>query len=548
MKLTFIGADHEVTGSCTLLEACGKKILIDYGMEQGRDSYENAPLPVPAAEIDAVLLTHAHIDHSGLLPLLYKNGFRNAVHATSATCNLCDIMLRDSAHIQEFEADWRNRKGKRSGEAPYVPLYTMKDAQAVVKQFAPHRYDERFTLFDGVDVRYTDAGHLLGSAYIEVWMTENGETRKMVFSGDVGNVNQPLLRDPSLVDEADFCMIESTYGDRLHDAPPDYARALADVLQKTFDRGGSVIVPSFAIGRTQEMLYFIRRIKAEGLVHGHDGFPVFVDSPLASAATRIFVENAEFCFDDEAKAFIDAGVNPLEFDGLTITESTQDSIAINTDPRPKVILSASGMCEAGRIKHHLKHGLWNPANTVLFVGFQAVGTLGRSLIEGADKVKLFGETIRVGAEITQLPGISGHGDANQLIKWVTHFSPKPRRVFVNHGEADVCELFVKRLQQEFGLAATAPYSGSVYDLLANAYVLETRPVVAEGAKERAPRTEYKRAQGAAQPPETDTPYGRLLAALERLTALIRRSKGHSNRELKSITSELDAISDYLERE
>lgn len=548
MKLTFIGADHEVTGSCTLLEACGKKILIDYGMEQGRDSYENAPLSVPAAEIDAVLLTHAHIDHSGLLPLLYKNGFRNAVHATSATCNLCDIMLRDSAHIQEFEADWRNRKGKRSGEAPYVPLYTMKDAQAVVKQFAPHRYDERFTLFDGVDVRYTDAGHLLGSAYIEVWMTENGETRKMVFSGDVGNINQPLLRDPSLVDEADFCMIESTYGDRLHDAPPDYARALADVLQKTFDRGGSVIVPSFAIGRTQEMLYFIRRIKAEGLVHGHDGFPVFVDSPLASAATRIFVENAEFCFDDEAKAFIDAGVNPLEFDGLTITESTQDSIAINTDPRPKVILSASGMCEAGRIKHHLKHGLWNPANTVLFVGFQAVGTLGRSLIEGADKVKLFGETIRVGAEITQLPGISGHGDANQLIKWVTHFSPKPRRVFVNHGEADVCELFVKRLQQEFGLAATAPYSGSVYDLLANAYVLETRPVVAEGAKERAPRTEYKRAQGAAQPPETDTPYGRLLAALERLTALIRRSKGHSNRELKSITSELDAISDYLERE
>ena len=543
MKVTFIGADHEVTGSCTYLEICGKRILVDYGMEQGKDFYQNAPLPTLPGEIDAVLLTHAHMDHSGLLPLLYKNGFKGAVHATKPTCNLCDIMLRDSAHIQEFEADWRNRKGKRSGEETFVPLYTMEDAQNVIKQFVPHRYAERFTLFDGIDVRYTDAGHLLGSSYIEIWMTENGETRKMVFSGDVGNINQPLLRNPSLVDEADFCMVESTYGDRLHDAPPDYAKALAAVLQKTFDRGGSVIVPSFAIGRTQEMLYFIRRIKAEGLVRGHDGFPVFVDSPLASAATRIYVENAEFCYDDEAKAFVDAGINPLEFEGLTITETTQDSIAINTDTRPKVILSASGMCEAGRIKHHLKHGLWNPKNTVLFVGFQAVGTLGRSLIEGADKVKLFGETIRVAAEITQLPGISGHADANELIKWVTHFSPKPRRVFVNHGEADVCDLFARRLHEEFGLDATAPYSGSVYDLTANAYVLETRPVPAEGAKERKPR-----AQGAARQPEAETPYGRLLTALERLTALIKKSKGHANRELKSITSELDAISDYLERE
>lgn len=549
MKLTFIGADHEVTGSCTYIEACGKRLLVDYGMEQGRDNYENAPLPALPAEIDAVLLTHAHIDHSGLLPLLYKNGFRGAVHATDATSNLCDIMLRDSAHIQEFEAEWRNRKGKRSGEKPFVPLYTMDDAVGVLKQFVPHHYSERFTLFDGIDVRYTDAGHLLGSAYIEVWMTENGESRKMVFSGDIGNVNQPLLRDPSLVDEADFCMVESTYGDRLHDAPPDYAKALSEVLQRTFDRGGSVIIPSFAVGRTQELLYFIRRIKSEGLVHGHNGFPVFVDSPLASAATRIFIENAEYCYDAEAKAFVDAGINPLDFEGLTITQTSQESMGINTDPRPKVILSASGMCEAGRIKHHLKHGLWNANNTVLFVGFQAYGTLGRALIEGADKVKLFGETIRVNAEITQLPGISGHADANELIKWVTHFSPKPRRVFVNHGESSVCDLFAKRLTDEFGLSATSPFSGSVYDLLANEYVLETRPVSVETAKRAVPaKGAERREQKQPRPVESETPYGKLLEALERLTALLKRAKGHSNRELKSITSELNAISDYLERE
>ncbi|MEA5049838.1 MAG: MBL fold metallo-hydrolase [Eubacteriales bacterium] len=538
MKLTFIGADHEVTGSCTHLEICGKHILVDYGMEQGKNFFANAEIPTLPTEIDAVLLTHAHMDHSGLLPLLFKNGFRGPIHATSATCNLCDIMLRDSAHIQEFEAEWRNRKGARSGEAPYVPLYTMEDAQGVLKQFVPHGYDDKFSLFEGIDVRFTDAGHLLGSSYIEIWINENGEKRKIVFSGDIGNVHQPLLREPALVDEADYIMVESTYGDRLHDAPPDYAKALAEVLQRTFDRGGSVIVPSFAVGRTQEMLYFIRRIKAEGLVKGHDGFPVFVDSPLASAATRIFVENAEYCFDEEAKAFVEKGINPLEFDGLTITETSQESISINTDPREKVILSASGMCEAGRIKHHLKHNLWNPRNTILFVGFQAVGTLGRSLIDGAEKVKLFGETIRVNAEIKQLPGISGHGDANMLIKWATHFSPKPRRVFVNHGESEVCDLFTARLKNEFGLDATSPYSGSIYDLVENKYLYEAKPVP---LAEREPGH-----RGARE--EADSPYKRLLSALDRLNALIRASKGRSNRELRSVANQLNSISDEWERE
>ncbi|MEA4870254.1 MAG: MBL fold metallo-hydrolase [Christensenella sp.] len=572
MKLTFIGADHEVTGSCTHLDICGKHILVDYGMEQGKDFYQNASLPTLPGEIDAVLLTHAHMDHSGLIPLLYKNGFRGPVHATKPTCNLCDIMLRDSAHIQEFEAEWRNRKGARSGEEPFIPLYTMADAEGALKQFIPHRYDERFTLFEGIDVRFTDAGHLLGSSYIEIWIDEDGEQRKMVFSGDIGNANQPLLRDPSLVDEADYIMVESTYGDRVHDAPPDYARALADVLQATFDRGGSVIVPSFAVGRTQELLYFIRRIKADGLVHGHDGFPVFVDSPLASAATKIYLENAEFCYDAEAKSFVDAGINPLAFDGLTITQTSQESMAINTDTRCKVILSASGMCEAGRIKHHLKHGLWNAANTILFVGFQAPGTLGRALIEGADKVKLFGETIRVNAEIKQLPGISGHGDVNMLIKWATHFSPKPSRVFVNHGDTEVCDLFTKRLQDEFGLAATSPYSGSIYDLVKNQYVFEARPrQLVKDERDRAPererateeeerterdvRYEPRPAHSERNQPQqkgrrgsSESPFEQLLSALDRLSHVIHSSKGRSKREIISITSMLNAISELWDRE
>jgi metallo-beta-lactamase family protein len=575
MKITFIGAVHEVTGSCTHLEICGKRVLIDYGMEQGKDFFENATLPTIPGDIDAVLLTHAHMDHSGLLPLLYKNGFHGKVHATKPTCNLCDIMLRDSAHIQEFEAEWRNRKGARSGEKPYVPLYIMADAEGILKQFVPHRYDEKFTLFEGIEVRFTDAGHLLGSSYIEIWIDEDGEKRKFVFSGDIGNINQPLLRDPSLVDDADFIMMESTYGDRAHAAPPDYARALADVLQTTFDRGGSVIVPSFAVGRTQELLYFLRRIKDERLVRGHTNFPVFVDSPLANAATRIYLANADFCYDEEARAFVEQGINPLAFDGLTITESSQESMAINTDTRPKVILSASGMCEAGRIKHHLKHGLWNVANTILFVGYQAPGTLGRSLLEGAEKVKLFGETIRVNAEIKQLPGISGHGDVNMLIKWATHFSPKPRRVFVNHGDTEVCDLFTKRLKDEFGLAATSPYSGSVYDLVKNEYIFEAQPEplkervyapiphethdlaerspqIAHSQKERPPRTKKHPQQKGQYVPQvqrdSESAYHRLLVALERLVDTIRSSKGLSSRDLNRFTDHIDAISDEMERE
>ena len=315
MKLVFIGATHEVTGSCTYLEACGKRILIDFGMEQGRDAYENVRIPCTPGEIDYVLLTHAHIDHSGLLPLLFAGGFTGSIHATDATTSLCSIMLRDSAHIQEFEAEWRNRKAKRTGAEPYVPLYTMQEALGAIDLFVPHPYDQIETLCPGIQIRFVDAGHLLGSSSIEIWLTEQDTQRKLVFSGDIGNYDQPLLRDPQYLTEADYVVMESTYGNRLHDKPKAYEPALAEILESTFAKGGSVIIPSFAVGRTQEMLYFLKRVKEAHLVKTCPDFPVYVDSPLAIEATEIFQKNQNSCFDEEAMEYVQRGENPIHFIG-----------------------------------------------------------------------------------------------------------------------------------------------------------------------------------------------------------------------------------------
>lgn len=352
MKITFIGATHEVTGSCYYLEAAGRKFLVDYGMEQGPNYYENVPVPVAPGELDFVLLTHAHMDHSGNLPALYAKGFQGPVYATEATSHLCDIMLRDSAHIQMFEAEWRNRKGKRQGKPEYIPAYTMEDAMGVIRNFVGRPYNEAFSPAEGISVRFIDAGHLLGSASIELTVTENGKEEKIVFSGDIGNINQPLIKDPEYLDMADYVVMESTYGDRSHGEKPDYVGLLAKVIQETFDRGGNLVIPSFAVGRTQEMLYFIRQIKEEGRIHGHDGFEVYVDSPLANEATTIFSEHKYDCFDEEAMELINKGINPISFPGLKISVTSDDSRAINFDDEPKVIISASGMCDAGRIKHH----------------------------------------------------------------------------------------------------------------------------------------------------------------------------------------------------
>jgi len=531
MKMMFIGAAHEVTGSCTYLEVGGKKMLIDFGMEQGVDSFENAKIPCAPAAIDYVLLTHAHIDHSGLLPLLYAGGFSGEIHTTEATAHLCSIMLRDSAHIQEFEAQWRNRKAQRKGEEPYVPLYTMDDAIGAIALLRPHKYKDKFQLCEGVEVRFIDAGHLLGSASIEVWATEGDETRKIVFSGDIGNLNQPLIRDPQYIDDADFVVMESTYGDRKHERPKDYVTALAQVLQQTFDRGGSVIIPSFAVGRTQEILYFMRKIKVGGLVKNHDHFPVFMDSPLAIEATNIFMRNQNSCYDEEAMSYVKEGINPISFEDLQLITTPDESRAINFDKRCKVIISASGMCEAGRIKHHLKHNLWQPQNTILFVGYQAFGTLGRSLVEGADHVKLFGEVVQVNAQIKQLPGISGHADVDGLTTWISHIQ-NVKRVFVIHGESTVMEHFVTHLQNDLKLSAYAPYSGTEFDPISNQITLEAIP------------KPIAKKSGAAK---ANTVYHRLLAALERLTKIIKSAEGRTNKELAKLTDQITEICNKFEK-
>ena len=431
MKLTFIGAAHEVTGSCTLLEACGKRILIDCGMEQGEDIYENCELPVSPADVDAICLTHAHIDHSGLIPAMAAKGFSGPVYATEAARQLCSIMLLDSAHIQESEAEWRNRKAQRAGEDPYVPLYTAADAMQAISLFHPYDYGHPVDIFDGITICFSDAGHLLGSASILFTITEGGETRTVLFSGDLGNIDRPLIRDPEKPPYADYVVIESTYGDRIHGIRPDYVSQLTEILQETLDRGGNLVIPSFAIGRTQEMLYLIRIIKERSLIQGHDDFPVYVDSPLAVEATKIYQNDLFSYYDQETLDLLAQGINPISFPGLKLSITSEESKMINFDPAPKVILSASGMCEAGRIRHHLKHNLWREDSTVLFVGYQAEGTLGRKLINGADSVKLFGEQIQVQCRIASLAGISGHADRDMLLGWLGSVTPAPKQVYLS---------------------------------------------------------------------------------------------------------------------
>ena len=475
MELMFLGADHEVTGSCHYLQVGKKKFLVDCGMEQGIDRFENADMPVPASEIDFVFLTHAHIDHSGMLPKLYRDGFRGQIISTRATASLCNIMLKDSAHIQEMEAQWRNKKAKRKidGEG-YEPIYTMEDAVETIKLFVEYPYGKIFTVCDGIRFRFTDVGHLLGSASIELWLTEGNTEKKIVFSGDIGNKMQPLLKDPEYTAEADYVVMESTYGDRIHEKDDeDVVQDLADIISETFHRGGNVVIPAFAIGRTQVMLYYIRHIKEKNMVPDFPNFPVYVDSPLAVEATQIFYECGQECYDDEALDLLAKDINPIGFPNLHLSITTDDSKAINFIEEPKVIISASGMCDAGRIKHHLKYNLWREDSTILMVGYQSVGSPGRKIQDGAKEIKIFGEDVAVRAKIETLPGLSGHADRLGLLEWIEAFKYKPRQVFVVHGEDQVAELFSKTLSEECGLRAAAPYSGTRYDLAAGKFILIT---------------------------------------------------------------------------
>ena len=511
MKIGFYGAAHEVTGSCTLITVAGRKGIVDFGMEQGKDLFENEPLPVGYAELDFVLLTHAHIDHSGMLPLLYKEGYRGPVYASAATCSLCEIMLRDCANIQETEAEWK-------------------------KQFRPCAYGEKIQVNEAVSIRMTDVGHLLGSAAIEVWLQEEGVTRKICFSGDVGNSDQPILKDPQHVEEADYLVIESTYGDRLHSTERvDYVAELAARIQKTLDRGGNVIIPSFAVGRTQEVLYFIRQIKERQLVRGHGNFPVYMDSPLAIEATGIFLQCDTDYLDEDMRQTIRAGINPLVFPGLELAVTQEDSVAINENQTPKVIISASGMCDAGRVRHHLKHNLWRPECTVLFVGYQAVGTLGRILVDGAKSVKLFNETVQVEAEIDTLPGVSGHADKNGLISWLQGFREKPKIVFVNHGDPDAMEAFTNCLNRELGYRAFAPFSGATFDLLEERWISFPEGVAIQRDTPGGVRRKAN--------PVLDE----LIAAAEALLSVCRGLDGRANRDLRNYTETIRKLISKIEK-
>lgn len=534
MKLEFIGAAHEVTGSCHYLEIGETRIFVDCGMEQGQNLYENVEPPVGYNQIDFVLLTHAHIDHAGLLPMIYARGFRGRVIATEATADLCDIMLRDSAHIQEMEAEWKNRKGRRAGKEVVEPLYQMKDALGVINLIESCPYGKKMELTEDITIRFTDAGHLLGSASIEIWAREGDVEKKLVFSGDIGNKNKPLIRDPQYIDSADYVIMECTYGDRYHKKQADYAGNLARIIQQTLDKGGNVVIPAFAVGRTQELLYFIRQVKADNLVTGHDGFEVYVDSPLAVEATHVFKNNMLECFDEETRELVEQGINPIDFNGLKLSITSEESRNINFDLTPKVIISAAGMCDAGRIRHHLKHNLWRRECTVVFAGYQAEGTIGRSLLDGAKEVKLFGETIDVNAKIELIDGISGHADRDGLLEWIGSIKEKkPDHVFMVHGQDTVCDYFAEGLVKDLGLNASAPFSGSVFDLAEGVWIRE-----AAGIPVEKPVVAKKRA---------DSVFARLLAAGERLLRVIRNNEGGANKDLVKFTDQIMSLCDKWDR-
>lgn len=532
MRIAFYGAAHEVTGSCTVVFAAGKTIMIDCGMEQGPDIYENSELPISPSDIDFVLLTHAHIDHSGKIPALVSGGFKGHIYATAATASLCEIMLLDSAHIQEFEAGWQSRKAKRSGGEAYAPLYTTDDARRAMNQFVSCNYNTEYQLCDGVKISFTDAGHLLGSSSISLTVSEGGVEKTIVFSGDLGNRQRPLIKDPQQPKHADYAVIESTYGNRLHGERIDYVTQLARIIQSTLDRKGNLIIPCFAVGRTQELLYLIRIIKERGLIHGHDRFPVYLDSPLAIEATEIYSGNLTDYFDEETLDLLSRGINPIKFDNLKLSVSSDDSIAINRDKTPKIILSASGMCEAGRIRHHLKHNLWRRESTVLFVGYQSEGTLGRIILDGARRVKLFGEDIQINANIERLEGISSHADREMLLDWLSGFEKKPDMVFVNHGSDEVCDEFAETVKERLAMRATAPYNSTEYDLISGVCTNQGN------RKKIAQKSERRRESSA---------YAQLQRATKRLLAIADSYREGANKDIARLASQISSICDKWEK-
>ena len=468
MKIQFCGASSGVTGSCHLLKSGDHQILLDCGQFQGgkaQDAMNYEPFPFNPAEIECVVLSHAHIDHCGRLPLLVKRGFTGPIYCTDATADLLDIMLKDSAYIHEKDAEDMNRKGRRAGNAMVEPLYTLQDALDTLKLLSPIIYDQQIAINDDMKIVFNDAGHILGSAITEIWVTEDGKEAKIVFSGDLGMADRPILRDPTYIKKADFVIMESTYGDRNHVENGSSIKDLLDIVLKTIKRGGNVVIPSFAVGRTQEMIFEFNKFFADNSEYKDQlkDVMIYVDSPMAGAATEIFKKNAQV-FDEESKDFLLHGDNPLDFPNLVFTRSSEESKALNFDKTPKVIISASGMCEAGRIRHHLKHNLWDEKNSIVFVGYQAVGTLGRALVDGQDKVTLFGEEISVKAEIHNLEGFSGHADQNGLFAWVAHYQKRPKQIFLVHGEEQSKIALAELLKEKLGYDPVVVLGNSEFEM------------------------------------------------------------------------------------
>ena len=473
MKITFLGATKIVTGSNFLVEAAGKRFLVDCGLYQGKEELEELnyrEFDYNPAEIDFMLLTHAHIDHSGRIPKLYNDGFKGPIYAHKATCDLCSIMLPDSGHIQEMESQWKNKKRIRKGQKEKPPLYTADDAIKCMEIFKPVKYDEIIQVDKNIFVRFNDAGHMLGSSTIEIWAIEDGKETKTVFSGDLGNNDIPLLSEPTMIDNCDYLVMESTYGSRLHNRNDQKAEMFLNIVSETINNGGTVVIPSFAVGRTQEILYEINKIKE----NRHDEefmekyrtlmkVPVYVDSPLAISATQVFKENMDL-FEDEVKEEMQRGNNPLEFPGLKFTQTADESKALNESDEASIIISASGMCDVGRIKHHLKHNIWNPNSTILFVGYQAPGTLGYQIVNGAKKVTIFGEEFAVNARIEYIEGYSGHADQEWLMNFIYSFLTKPKHIFLVHGEEESQDVLRDKILEETGIGVSIPEYGECYEL------------------------------------------------------------------------------------
>lgn len=466
MDIQFFGAAKLVTGSNYLITTNEHKILVDCGLFQGNSEKEKMnfePFPYDVKEIDYLILTHAHIDHSGRIPKLVKDGFRGDIICTKPTYDLCEIMLLDSGKIHETDAKWENRKRQRRGQKEIEPLYTMEDARESLKYFESYYYDQKINLNEDIHIRFKDAGHILGSSILEIWVKEGDETTKLVFSGDLGMPGRPILREPEFIDHADYLIMESTYGDKNHEPFKESTKKLIDIINKTALRGGSVIIPSFAVGRTQELIYELNKYYEYADVEEHMRIPIYIDSPMAVNATEAFQKNSN-SFNEEAQDLVLRGDNPFKFSNLRYIRSQEESMALNKSDYPKVIISSSGMATAGRVRHHLKHNLWNPKNSLVFVGYQAEGTLGRILLDGVKNVKLLGERIDVALEIYDLEGFSGHADQDTLIDWVEHFKYKPKKIFLVHGEEEAANFLSQIIESKFKINTIIPELGDKFNI------------------------------------------------------------------------------------